>query len=322
MPEWNIVENQISPLQPADFDIKVGEILHLKAVDDYLGLYRRMLTELRLKFPTAFDMPSQQFLAEIKEHFVTQASRTTIFDRMVSRPSSNDPTAPVIIARWNMNANHGPFFLQLGIAVPEENKILYLHRTIIRERNEKETPQPPQSETPNLAENQEEAYWELVFTAATRSVQERVYPFACLIEPMGKFGPIIVARNRNWEPGQSFEGHAEHLALTQMNDMGYKMHDALPYTPVVHALVAPCHACCQMMREQGVKELHSILDQPGNGTAVLLNPKLTSDYGPPPTITRVTNPQLRKKALQIVREANEIFPGQFEETLAMNEGIS
>ncbi|KKS97524.1 MAG: hypothetical protein UV73_C0008G0044 [Candidatus Gottesmanbacteria bacterium GW2011_GWA2_43_14] len=306
-----------------------GNTLFLK--DRNLGildLYHNILASLRLETQSVFDMPTPRVFQEIDGKLVIQNSRRVYFNRLVCRPYPADSNAPFIIARWNMNSGE-PMYVQAGIALDRRKGPEYLKRTVISEKGDLRVPVPP-DEAANPAHDQENEYWKLILYAAQKSLDEGRYPYAALIEPTGRLGPVIISRNKNRAQGEGFDGHAEHMALTAMNGMGYKQIEMkkITFEPVVYSLFEPCHSCSQMIREQGrnkrgVVEVKYILEQPAGwgGRKVLRSQKLTESCGKPPAITRVA--EFKTQALELFRQANQYprgqFAGEFNKTIAVNE---
>lgn len=240
--------------------------------------------------------------------------------------------SPVIIVRWSLDR-----YIQLGIALPDETNIpQYLFKAIIIPDDTSEIPQLPVETTP-LSENQEDVYWQIVLQAAEMSMKEGRLPYAALVQPSGKFNPIIIARNKNYYMGDGLDFHAECMALREMQDMGYKTYSYLDpenhlrvsdYHPILYTLAKPCHACSQMVREQRVAEVRYALEQPPgwDGGHVLLNTDLAIDCGPVPIVERIKDPTVRASALTILRKSNSGYhniehEGIFDRTIKINESL-
>lgn len=299
---------------------QIEKITYLSTKDIYY-VFREAMDNLRLRFDSVFDMPSARFLRQLDKDRVVHESRRNIFERLICRPFPDDPAAPLIIARWQME--HQKEYMQLGIAYDTSLGPKYVFKAILTEGKEDLTLKSPREKT-EIAINQEREYWNLIFMVARKNIERGNYPFSCLIEPNGRFNPLVIARNSNRHKGEGFDGHAEHMALVTMNNMFYKSMDT--FHPNIFSLALPCHSCAQMIREQGelgrsVREVKFLLKQPPGwgGIGVLRNPLLNSECGRPPIITHV--PDFQGEALTLIKEVNQfggICEGQFNKMIAVN----
>lgn len=309
---------------PANIFTESNSNRNIVLQSDLFRFFREGLDDLRINFRTLFDMPHPETLQRLKNDCVVTDSRRKIFQRMISQPFPEDPNAPVIISRWNVE-NHMESIVQIGVALPLEVGLKYLARIIVVDSF-----RPAEivslKDDIKIPRDQEAVYWQLVLQAARMSLAEGRLPFAAVAEHNGKFNPISIARNRNRQQGDDANGHAEHMAMVVGTTYFGKTLES--YRPRLFSFAAPCKSCSLMIREQGgwrngPSSVFYILEQPSgwSGLDVLFDGDLDEDCGDSPAVAQV--PGLRAEALAILKDANDTwgrFPGQFNKMIAINEG--